>query len=167
MKISVSPMLIFWGMRVTIVIGLLMKDIWWKRRGCMAATLCWGTLFYYSRSWFFWCSPFTTGNSLWYFTVAFPQWKSSSSVWYLGSSCSGISTGNFVGLFGGCGWNQNPSSLSLCLKSIYVYSGFQIDKLHHHNQTLVGTLHATSLPWSTHIKTTIKLFEINSSQQKK
>ena len=26
-----------------------------------------------------------------------------------------------------------------------LYSGFQIDELHHHNQNPVGTLHATSL----------------------
>ena len=35
------------------------------------------------------------------------------------------------------------------------YSGFQIDELHHHNQNLVGTLHATSLLWSTNMKTAV------------
>ncbi|MCL2935246.1 MAG: hypothetical protein MGU50_00960 [Trichodesmium sp. MAG_R02] len=32
-----------------------------------------------------------------------------------------------------------------CLVATFNYSGFQIDELHHHNQNLVGTLHATSL----------------------
>jgi len=36
-----------------------------------------------------------------------------------------------------------------------LYSGFQIDELHHHNQNLVGTLHATSLLWSTNMKTAV------------
>ncbi|MDE5122842.1 MAG: hypothetical protein O4965_23450 [Trichodesmium sp. St19_bin1] len=36
-----------------------------------------------------------------------------------------------------------------------LYSAFQIDELHRHNQNLVRTLHATSLPWSTDIKTAI------------
>ena len=36
-----------------------------------------------------------------------------------------------------------------------IYSAFQIDELHRHNQNLVGTLHATSLLWSTDIKTTV------------
>ena len=35
------------------------------------------------------------------------------------------------------------------------YSGFQIDELHHHDQNLVGTLHATSLLWSTNMKTPV------------
>ena len=35
------------------------------------------------------------------------------------------------------------------------YGGFQIDELHHHNQNLVGTLHATSLLWSTNMKTAV------------
>jgi hypothetical protein len=30
---------------------------------------------------------------------------------------------------------------------LFAYSAFQIDKLHRHNQNLVGTLHATSLLW--------------------
>ena len=37
------------------------------------------------------------------------------------------------------------------------YSGFQIDELHHHNQNLVGTLHATSLLWFTNMKTAVKV----------
>ncbi|MCL2938351.1 MAG: hypothetical protein MGU50_18260 [Trichodesmium sp. MAG_R02] len=37
------------------------------------------------------------------------------------------------------------------------YSGFQIDELHHHNQNLVGTLHATSLLGSTNMKTAVKV----------
>ena len=36
------------------------------------------------------------------------------------------------------------------------YSGFQIDELHHHNQNLLETLHATSLLWSTKMKTAVK-----------
>jgi hypothetical protein len=36
-----------------------------------------------------------------------------------------------------------------------IYSAFQIDELHRHNQNLVGTLHATSLLWSTDIKTAV------------
>ena len=35
------------------------------------------------------------------------------------------------------------------------YSAFQTDELHRHNQNLVGTLHATSLLWSTHMKTAV------------
>ena len=38
---------------------------------------------------------------------------------------------------------------------------FQIDELHHHNQNLVGTLHATSLLWSTNMKTAV-LFNLLS-----
>ena len=45
-------------------------------------------------------------------------------------------------------------SIRDCLSKEY-YSGFQIDKLHHHNQNLVGTLHATSLLWSTNMKTAV------------
>ncbi|MDE5080901.1 MAG: hypothetical protein O4859_06070 [Trichodesmium sp. St18_bin1] len=41
------------------------------------------------------------------------------------------------------------------------YSAFQIDELHRHNQNLVGTFHATSLLWSTKIKTAIRLIEIH------
>ena len=37
------------------------------------------------------------------------------------------------------------------------YRGFQIDELHHHNQNLVGTLHATSLLWFTNMKTAVKV----------
>ena len=37
------------------------------------------------------------------------------------------------------------------------YSAFQTDELHRHNQNLVGTLHATSLPWSTDMKTAVKV----------
>ena len=39
---------------------------------------------------------------------------------------------------------------------IGLYSAFQIDELHRHNQNLVGTLHATSLLWSTDMKTADK-----------
>ena len=35
------------------------------------------------------------------------------------------------------------------------YSAFQIDELHRYNQNLVGTLHATSLLWSTHMKNAV------------
>ncbi|MDE5110022.1 MAG: hypothetical protein O4753_01630 [Trichodesmium sp. St7_bin2_1] len=38
-------------------------------------------------------------------------------------------------------------------RKIGFISGFKIDELHHHNQNLVGTLHATSLLWSTNMKT--------------
>ena len=38
---------------------------------------------------------------------------------------------------------------------IGLYSGFQIDELHHHNQNLVGRLYATSLLWSTNMKTAV------------
>ena len=38
---------------------------------------------------------------------------------------------------------------------IFFYSAFQIDELHCHNQNLVGTLHATSLLWSTDMKTAV------------
>jgi len=31
------------------------------------------------------------------------------------------------------------------------------DELHHHNQKLVGTLHATSLLWSTDMKTAVNI----------
>ena len=47
-------------------------------------------------------------------------------------------------------------SIRDCLSKEY-YSGFQIDKLHHHNQNLVGTLHATSILWSTDMKTVVRL----------
>ena len=36
-----------------------------------------------------------------------------------------------------------------------IYSAFQIDELHRHNQNLVETLHAMSLLWSTDIKTAV------------
>jgi hypothetical protein len=36
-----------------------------------------------------------------------------------------------------------------------IYSAFKIDELHRHNQNLVGTLHGTSLLWSTDIKTAV------------
>ena len=36
------------------------------------------------------------------------------------------------------------------------YSAFQIDELYRHNQNLVGTLHATSLLWSTDMKTAVR-----------
>ena len=39
---------------------------------------------------------------------------------------------------------------------IGLYSAFQIDELHHHNQNLVGRLYATSLLWSTNMKTAVK-----------
>ena len=35
------------------------------------------------------------------------------------------------------------------------YSAFQIDELHRHNQSLVGTLHATSLLLSADMKTAV------------
>ena len=38
---------------------------------------------------------------------------------------------------------------------IGVYSAFQIDELHRHNQNLVGRLHATSLLWSTDMKNAV------------
>ena len=45
------------------------------------------------------------------------------------------------------------------------YRAFQIDKPYRHNQNLVGTLHATSLLWSTKMKTAIssrmKVFPIS------
>ena len=41
------------------------------------------------------------------------------------------------------------------------YSAFQIDELHRHNQSLVGTLHATSLLWSTNIKTPLSWLYTN------
>ena len=41
------------------------------------------------------------------------------------------------------------------------YSAFQIDELHRHNQNLVGTLHATSLLWSTDMKNAVKNFQVN------
>ena len=37
------------------------------------------------------------------------------------------------------------------------YSAFQIDELHSHNQNLVGTLHVTSLLWSTDMKTAVNM----------
>ena len=39
--------------------------------------------------------------------------------------------------------------------SLEYYSTFQIDELYCHKQNLVGTLHATSLLWSTDMKTTV------------
>ena len=36
-----------------------------------------------------------------------------------------------------------------------LYSAFQIDELHRHNQSLVGKLHATSLLWSADMKTAV------------
>ncbi|MCL2935979.1 MAG: hypothetical protein MGU50_05000 [Trichodesmium sp. MAG_R02] len=36
-----------------------------------------------------------------------------------------------------------------------LYSAFQIDELHRHNQNLVGTFHGTSLLWSTDMKTAV------------
>ncbi|MDE5083620.1 MAG: hypothetical protein O4859_21280, partial [Trichodesmium sp. St18_bin1] len=36
-----------------------------------------------------------------------------------------------------------------------IYSAFQIDELHRHNQNLVGTLYATSLLWSADMKTAV------------
>ena len=36
---------------------------------------------------------------------------------------------------------------------VYTYSAFQIDELHRHNQSLVGTLYARSLLWSADMKT--------------
>ena len=41
------------------------------------------------------------------------------------------------------------------LFNLLAYSAFQIDELHRHNQNLVGTLHATSLLWSTDMKTAV------------
>ncbi|MDE5124580.1 MAG: hypothetical protein O4965_32990 [Trichodesmium sp. St19_bin1] len=41
------------------------------------------------------------------------------------------------------------------------YSAFQIDKLHRHNQNPVGTLHGTSLPWSTDMKTAVKSMSLS------
>ena len=38
---------------------------------------------------------------------------------------------------------------------LILYSAFQIDELYRHNQNLVGTLHATSLLWSTDMKTVV------------
>ena len=35
------------------------------------------------------------------------------------------------------------------------YSAFQIDELHRHSQNFVGSLHATSLLWSTDMKTAV------------
>ena len=47
---------------------------------------------------------------------------------------------------------------------IGLYSAFQIDELHRHNQNLVGTLHATSLLWSTDMKTAVKVNFPKNSQ---
>ncbi|MDE5081934.1 MAG: hypothetical protein O4859_11900 [Trichodesmium sp. St18_bin1] len=44
------------------------------------------------------------------------------------------------------------------------YSAFQTDELHRHNQNLVGMLHATSLPWSTDMKTAVKVNFPKNSQ---
>ncbi|MCL2936216.1 MAG: hypothetical protein MGU50_06325 [Trichodesmium sp. MAG_R02] len=38
-----------------------------------------------------------------------------------------------------------------------IYSAFQIDELHPHNQNLVGTLHEMSLLWSTDMKNAVVL----------
>ncbi|NET29947.1 hypothetical protein [Okeania sp. SIO1I7] len=47
----------------------------------------------------------------------------------------------------------------------HLYSAFQIDELHRHNKNLVGTLHATSLLWSTDMKTAVlsqlNIFPVN------
>ena len=37
----------------------------------------------------------------------------------------------------------------------FSYGVFQIDELHRHNQSLVGTLHATFLLWSADMKTAV------------
>ncbi|MCL2938719.1 MAG: hypothetical protein MGU50_20340 [Trichodesmium sp. MAG_R02] len=48
------------------------------------------------------------------------------------------------------------ATINNLLNIVFVsYSGFQIDELHHHNQNLVGKLHATSLLWSTNMKTAV------------
>ena len=39
----------------------------------------------------------------------------------------------------------------LAIATSQTYRAFQIDKPYRHNQNLVGTLHATSLLWSTKI----------------
>ncbi|MCL2936775.1 MAG: hypothetical protein MGU50_09470 [Trichodesmium sp. MAG_R02] len=40
-----------------------------------------------------------------------------------------------------------------------IYSTFEFDKPHRHNQNLVGTFHGTSLLWSTKMKTAVIIFE--------
>ncbi|MDE5124455.1 MAG: hypothetical protein O4965_32295 [Trichodesmium sp. St19_bin1] len=40
-----------------------------------------------------------------------------------------------------------------------IYSTFEFDKPHRHNQNLVGTFHGTSLLWSTNMKTAVIIFE--------
>ena len=47
------------------------------------------------------------------------------------------------------------------------YSCFQIYELHHHNQNLLGTLHATSLLWSTNMKTAVSKNCTDSNRRKK
>jgi hypothetical protein len=42
-----------------------------------------------------------------------------------------------------------------CDIDLIAYSAFQIDELHRYNQNLVGTLHVTSLLWSTDMKTAV------------
>ncbi|MDE5089110.1 MAG: hypothetical protein O4805_19095 [Trichodesmium sp. St16_bin2-tuft] len=37
----------------------------------------------------------------------------------------------------------------------FSYSAFQIDELHHYNQSLLWTLHSTFLLWSADIKTAV------------
>ena len=53
--------------------------------------------------------------------------------------------------------SQNKMYIFFVLAQIY--SGFQIDELHHHNQNLVGRLHATSLLWSNNMKTAVTQLE--------
>ena len=53
-----------------------------------------------------------------------------------------------------CKKNINNSSTQL-FGGARSDSAFQIDELYRHNQNLVGTLHATSLPWSTEMKTAL------------
>ncbi|MDJ0553844.1 MAG: hypothetical protein QNJ68_05275 [Microcoleaceae cyanobacterium MO_207.B10] len=46
------------------------------------------------------------------------------------------------------------------------YRTFEIDEPHHHNQNLVGTLHKTSLLYSTEMKTAVKdVIEVAVSSQ--
>ena len=63
----------------------------------------------------------------------------------------------FPETFGQIFWSQWPfdrkRSPPPTFPPVKVYSAFQIDELHPHNQNLVGTFHATSLLWSTDIKT--------------
>ncbi|MCL2939616.1 MAG: hypothetical protein MGU50_25440 [Trichodesmium sp. MAG_R02] len=48
--------------------------------------------------------------------------------------------------------HKNGQTIFNRFTSSSAYSAFQIDELHRHNQNLVGTLHATSLLWSTDMK---------------